>query len=265
VNQFILVDRDAGVGVITLNRPERFNAWHTPMRHEVAAALDAFNSDEAINAVIITGSGDKAFCAGQDLAETQAYDTDAQADDWMTEWDQLYGALRRMDKPTIAALNGLAAGSAFQFALLCDIRVAHPGVRMGQPEINSGIPSITGAWVIQTAVSYARTVEMMLTGRMIEGEECLRMGLVHHLVAQDQVLAMAIQIARELAAKPPMAMKLNKQRLREITEAGFRDAMDSGHAYHRKAFGSGEPQARMASFFAARAARKAAAGKGHDE
>lgn len=257
--EFIKVERNAGVGIITLNRPDRFNAWHTPMRHEIVATLGAFNADDGVKAVIITGSGDKAFCAGQDLAETQAY-KESEADDWMNEWEQLYGALRAMEKPTIAALNGLAAGSAFQFALQCDIRVAHPGVRMGQPEINSGIPSITGVWVIQQVVSYARTVELMLTGRMVEGEECLRLGLVHHLVAQDQVIPVAMQIAHELAAKPPIVMKLNKQRLREITESGFRDAMKAGHAYHRAAFGSGEPQALMASFFAARAARKTAAG-----
>src|SRR5438132_3454344 len=235
MDQFIRVDRLSGVGVITLHRPERYNAWHTPMRHEVVAALQAFNADDGIGAVVVTGSGDKAFCAGQDLAETQAYDRESQADDWMNEWELLYGTVRSMNKPMIAALNGLAAGSAFQFALLCDIRVAHPGARIGQPEINSGIPSITGIWVIQTALSYASTVELMLTGRMVEGEECLRLGLVHHLVAQDQVLPKALEIAKELAAKPPIAMKLNKQRLRETTEAGFRDAMQSGHAYHRKA------------------------------
>ncbi len=256
MEQFIKVERSAGVGIITLNRPDRFNAWHTPMRHEIVATLNAFGADDAINAVIITGSGDKAFCAGQDLAETQAYDKDSQADAWMNEWEQLYSALRALDKPTIAALNGLAVGSAFQFALQCDIRVAHPAVRMGQPEINSGIPSITGVWVIQQVLSYAQTVELMLTGRMVEGDECLRLGLVHHLIAQDQVLPKAMQIAQELAAKPPTAMKLNKQRLREITEPGFRDAMKSGHPYHRRAFASGEPQSMMKKFFEARAARK---------
>ena len=255
--EFIQVDRDTSVAVITLNRPERLNAWHTPMRHEIIAALDALNADDTNKAVIITGAGERAFCAGQDLAETQSYD-ESKADGWMNEWDNLYGALRRMDKPTVAALNGLAVGSAFQFALLCDIRVAHPKVRMGQPEINAGIPSITGAWVIQNAVSYARTVEMILTGRLIEGEECLQIGLVHHLVAQDAVLSKASDIAAELAAKPPVTMRLNKQRLREISEIGFRDAMNSGHPYHREAFASGEPQAQMAKFFEERAAPRAA-------
>ena len=262
VEQFIRVERSGEVGVITFDRPDRYNAWHTPMRHEVVAALQRFGADDTVGAVVITGAGEKAFCAGQDLAETQAYGDPSQADDWMNEWELLYGTVRAMEKPTIAALNGLAAGSAFQFALLCDIRVAHPGVRMGQPEINSGIPSITGIWVIQTALSYASTVELMLTGRMVEGEECLRLGLIHHLVPQDQVLPKALAIGKELAAKPPLAMKLNKRRMRETTEPGFRDAMHSGHAYHREAFGSGEPQARMAQFFAERAARKAAAGAG---
>lgn len=103
--EFIRVDRHDAVGIITLNRPERFNAWHSPMRHEVIRALDAFNADDAVKAAIITGAGDKAFCAGQDLAETQSF-VGPQADEWMNDWAALYGAIRALDKPIIAALSG---------------------------------------------------------------------------------------------------------------------------------------------------------------
>lgn len=255
--EFIRVDRQDAVAILTLNRPERFNAWHSPMRHEVIDALNNFNADDSVKAAIITGAGDKAFCAGQDLAETQTF-VGSEADAWMNDWAALYGAIRALDKPLIAALNGLAAGSAFQVALQCDIRVGHPGVQMGQTEIRWGIPSITGAWVIGNVVGPSRAAELILTGRMVEADECRQLGLIHEVVPQAEVLPKALEIARKLASMPPLTMKLNKQRLREISEPGFRDAMESGHRYHLAAFSAGEPQSMMAKFFEERAARKSA-------
>lgn len=253
--QFILLDRHQEVATITLNRPEKLNAWHSEMRLEVANALRKCNADSQIRAVIITGAGDRAFSAGQDLAESQQF-TAERAVEWMGEWRNLYGAIREMDKPLIAALNGVAAGSAFQAALLTDIRVGHPGVRMGQTEINSGIPSVTGPWIMWDLLGRARTVELTLTGRLMDGDECHALGLIHHLVPQDQVMERAMQVALELAAKPPIAMKLNKRRFREVTQAGFEDAERAGAIIHREAFASGEPQAMMEKFFAERAAQK---------
>jgi enoyl-CoA hydratase/carnithine racemase len=254
--QFIQLNRQGNVAVLTLNRPERYNAWHSPMRDEIVRALDDLNADDAVRTVIMTGAGDKAFSAGQDLAESQTFDGD-RAEAWILEWKRMYGALRGLDKPIVAALNGVAAGSAFQVALLCDVRVGHPGVRMGQPEINSGIPSTLGPWLMWETLGWSRTVELWLTGRLMDGEECYRVGIIHHLVPQDQVMAKAIAVATELAAKPPVAMRLNKARLRKITEAGFIDAEEAGREIQRTAYATGEPQSMMAKFFAERAARKA--------
>jgi enoyl-CoA hydratase/carnithine racemase len=210
-----------------------------------------------VRAVILTGAGERAFSAGQDLSESKGFST-ARAAEWIDEWRELYGNLRAMDKPVIAALNGVAAGSAFQVALLCDIRVGHAGSRMGQPEINSGIPSTLGPWIMREMLGLSRMIELTLSGRMMDGKECHEIGLIHHLVAHDQVMARATEIARQLAAQPPVAMRLNKRRFAEVTRAGFEEALAAGTRVQQDAYASGEPQRMMAAFFAERTKRKAA-------
>lgn len=255
MDSFILTQDHGAVRVITLNRPDMLNAWHRPMRDELVAALEAAGAASEVGAIVLTGAGDRAFGAGQDLSETQAFDAE-RAVDWMGEWERLYGAIRNLDKPIIAALNGVAAGSAFQVALLADLRIAHPGVRVGQPEINSGIPSVTGPWLMLDRIGLARTIDLTLTGRMLDAEEALAFGLVSRVVPADQVLPSAMTLAAELASKPPVAMKLNKQRFRELTEASFRECLAAGAEAQKAAYGSGEPAIMMERFFAERAARK---------
>ena len=253
--EFLIVERHDTVEVITLNRPEVLNAWHAPMRVELARALEGANKAEEVRAVVLTGAGDRAFSAGQDLSEAKDF-AGERAQQWIEEWRRLYAAIRGMRKPLIAALNGVAAGSAFQVALQCDIRVGHKGSRMGQPEINSGIASTLGPWLMKEMLGLSRTVELTLTGRMMDGEECHRIGLIHHLVEPREVWSRTMEVAAELADKPPVAMRLNKQRFEEVTQAGFEDALAAGSRIQREAYQSGEPQRMMEAFFAERAARK---------
>ncbi len=248
MTRFILTSVADRVGVITLNRPERMNAWHAAMRVEIVAALSQFDTDPAISALIMTGTGDRAFCAGQDLEEAHGFDVQ-RSEQWMREWEIFYGTLRGLSKPLVMALNGLAAGSAFQVALLGDIRVAHPGVRMGQPEINSGIASVTGPWIMREMLGMSRTIELTLTGRMMDAEECRAIGLVHHVVPAEHVFARSLEIAKDLAAKPPVAMRLDKQRFAEMTEAGFRDAITAGIRIQAESYATGEPARMMEEFF----------------
>ena len=251
---FILSERRGAVGVITLNRPEVLNAWHREMREELMSTISRFEADGAIRAIVLTGTGE-AFSAGQDLHEAMAFDPERAAD-WIVEWERLYDLIRSLSKPIIAALNGVAAGSAFQVALLADFRVGHPGVRMGQPEIDSGIPSTTGPWIMREMIGLARTIDLTLTGRMMDAQECQSLGLINRVVPREQVMVEALRLAEELAAKPPVAMRLNKRRFREVTEAGFRDCLDAGMRTQREAFGTGEPARMMEEFFAARSAAK---------
>ncbi|EHL96220.1 enoyl-CoA hydratase/isomerase family protein [Acetobacteraceae bacterium AT-5844] len=256
MTDFVLVRVEGRTSILTLNRPEVLNAWHAPMRAQLVERLDAAEADPAIGAIVLTGAGQRAFGAGQDLNETKTFDAD-RAEDWMGEWERLYDRLRSLSKPLVIALNGVAAGSAFQVALLGDIRIGHPGVTMGQPEINSGIASVTGPWIMKEMLGLARTTELTLTGRMMDAQECHAIGLISRLVPQDQVLPAALALANELAAKPPVAMRLNKARFREVTEAGFRECIAAGIRNQREAYATGEPARMMEEFLAKRAARKA--------
>lgn len=253
--QTILSETTDGILCLTLNRPDRMNAWNTAMRARLVAELDAAGRDDDVGAVIITGAGNRAFCAGQDLNETTDFDA-TQAEAWIDEFANLYRAVRALEKPVVAAINGVAAGSAFQFALLTDIRVGHAAVRMGQPEINSGIASVTGPWIMREVLGLSRTIELTLTGRLMEAEEALRLGVLHHVVAQDDVMTKARDIARDLAAKPQTAMRLIKRRFFEVLEPGLADAVAAAKRHHRVSFDSGEPQQVTRDFLAARGGRK---------
>lgn len=249
--KFIKVERVGAVEVITLNRPEVMNAWHMPMRNEVLKALNAAKKSPGVGAIVLTGTGKDAFCAGQDLDEARKFDP-ARAKLWVEEWRILYEGVRRLDIPVVCALNGLAAGSAFQVALLTDYRIGHDKITMGQPEINSGIVSALGFWILREIVGLSHAIEFILTGRMLSAMECERFGLLHRIVPQDEVLSSAIAMAKKLAAKPPVAMRLNKQLMREATQAGFDKAFGVATERHHTSFSSREPQHKMNQFYEVR-------------
>lgn len=255
MDDFILCEKRGAVAIITLNRPHILNAWHTAMRNMLVETFDRLEGDEGVRAIIMTGAGERAFGAGQDLNETKTFNPD-RAEEWIHEWERLYDRIRSLSKPLIMALNGLAAGSAFQVALLGDFRIGHPGITMGQPEINAGIASTTGPWIMREMLGIARTIDLTLTGRMMDADEAYRIGLLNRLVPPQQVLPEAIKLAEELAEKAPVAMRLNKARFREVTEEGFRDCIRAGVRVQREAYATGEPARMMEKFLAERAERK---------
>ncbi len=263
--KFIKTRIEDQIGILTLDRPETINGWHQPMRLEVSDALKKFNADSKVRAIIITGAGDRAWSSGQDLAETMVIKGGEEGVKWANYWVEFYDVLRSMEKAVVAALNGVAAGSAYQYAMMCDVRVGHSGSRMGQPEINSGITSTTGPWIMYDRIGRSRTIELTLRGRMMNGDEAHEIGLIHYLVKPDQVMAKAMEVAKVLASKAPLAMKLTKQRFREMTEAGFRETTQANIEISKENYASGEPQKAMKEFFEERARRKAerekAAGK----
>ena len=164
----------------------------------------------------------------------------------------------------MAAINGVAAGSGYQVSLLCDVRVIHPGVTMGQTEVSSGIPSITGLYLTERALGRSRTLEMMLTGRLLDADELCHVGLAHHLVPASEVVDRAVAVAAQIARQPTVAVQATS------SEPGSSSATDSGRRSMRppsidqRAWASGQPQQTMRAFFEARGAPAltAAAGPG---
>ena len=126
---------------------------------------------------------------------------------------------------------------------------------MGQPEINSGIASVTGPWIMREMLGLSRTIELTLTGRMMDAQECYHIGLLHKIVPREQLMNQALQTAKLLAAKPPIAMRLTKQRFREATEQGFQDMLAAGVRIQRESYATGEPQAMMKEFLSKRFAK----------
>jgi enoyl-CoA hydratase/carnithine racemase len=247
----VLVSHRGAIAVVTFNRPDRLNAWTMDMQARAAALLEDLAVDPSVVGVVLTGAGDRAFCAGQDLAETAAF-SPPDVDRWLSSLRRLYGAVLSFDKPVVAAVNGVAAGSGYQVSLLCDVRVIHPGVTMGQTEVSSGIPSITGLYLTERALGRSRTLEMMLTGRLLDADELCQVGLVHHLVPATDVLDRAVAVAAQIARQPTVAVQATKQRAREQLTPGLWEAFDAAAEYDRRAWASGQPQQTMREFFEAR-------------
>lgn len=219
----ITVTREGPAAILTFDRPDALNAWHAAMRAEIVEALEALDADPEVRAIIVTGAGSRAFGAGQDRDEAPPADGEIEA--WVAAWGRFFGAFRSLSKPIIAALNGVAAGSAFQVALLCDFRVGHDGVRMGQPEIRAGIASSSGPWIISSALGLTVATDLCLTGRMMEAAECRRLGLFNREAEPGEVLAEALRLAEDLAKLSPVAMELTRRRLKRFDEEAFAETL----------------------------------------
>ena len=200
------------IAFIILNNPSILNAWDYQMRSEIITKLKKIKSNKNTKALIITGKGNKAFCSGQDLKEINKFNTSKKVEQWINQFKVLYREIRSLEIPTIAAINGVAAGSGFQLALLADIRVSHPKTRMGQVEINSGIVSVIGPWIIEKVLGLSKSIELSLTGKLINGNEAYKIGAINYLTKQKDVLKRSISIAKDLAAKPKYAMILTKKK-----------------------------------------------------
>lgn len=244
----VLIERQAGSAIVTLNRPESLNAVNVELRETLIASLSDLNHDAGVRAVVIAGAGARAFCSGQDLNETARYTTD-DVDDWLTRQHAMYQAVRDLDKPCIAAWNGVATGAGFQIGLCSDLRVGYAEMKLGQPEIRAGLASIVGSYLMTLHLPLSQNVQLSLTGELISGQRAYELGLINHIVPKEQVLEKALAIAAELAKLGPTAVRLTKLRFRELTQPGFDAALEAAKKAQREAYLSGEPQEAMRRFF----------------
>lgn len=240
-----------GVSIITLGRPERMNAVNQALREQLVDALKTANQDERVRAVVIAGAGNRAFCAGQDLDEASDVDWKKLVP-WLNAQRATYQAVRDLDKPCVAAINGVAAGAGFQIALCADWRVIAPETRIGQPEVKAGLASIVGSYLMTLHVGMTHNIQLSLSGELITGQRAYEIGLVTELVAQDEVFSSALKRAHALAALPATAIRLSKQRFRAMTQAQFDEACVAGIRAQLECYAQGEPQEAMSRFLAAR-------------
>ena len=247
----VLLEVKDGVAVIRLHRPAVMNSVNADLRSSLTELLYEIDSNPKVQAIVLTGSGDRAFCAGQDIDEASTIDTVNLAD-WLNRQHAMYQAVRDLNKPIVAAINGTAVGAGFQMALMCDLRVAHASLRMGQPEVRAGLASIVGSYLMSLQIGHSLNQQLSLSGELITGERAYAIGVVNDLVNSDEVLPRAIERAKELASLPTSAFRATKQRFREKTQHGFDEACTAGIRYQLECYSTGEPQKVMLEFIARR-------------
>jgi enoyl-CoA hydratase len=257
-SQDLLSELHDGILVLTINRPDSYNSWTSALRDELARQIAQANEAASVQAVVLTGAGDKAFCSGQDLNELEAFASGRNIELWFERLIHCYDAVRGLGKPLVAAVNGVAAGSGFQVTQFSDYVVAHAGVRMGQTEVNAGLPSVFGTWLLWERVG-RRAIELALQGRLMDVEEARQLGFVQQIVLKEQVLDEALAIAKRLAAQPQQAYRMSKVANRAFDQERYANAMNTALGLYRQAFDSGAPQAEIGRFFERRAQRKSLA------
>ncbi|HEX9878572.1 MAG TPA: enoyl-CoA hydratase-related protein [Candidatus Binatia bacterium] len=227
--QHVQVERDGPIGIVTLNRPKQLNALSYDLVKELSLAMESFDRDEEIRVIILTG-GEKVFAAGADIkemAEAGPFD------------EVLQGRLRnrdkvnRISKPLIAAVSGYALGGGCELAMSCDLIIAAETARFGQPEMNIGtIPGSGGTQRMTRTIGKYRAMEMVLLGDSIDAATAERWGLVNRVVPVENLLEEAKTLARKIAAKSPLAVKLAK----EAIQKSLNTPLDEGLDFERKSF-----------------------------
>jgi enoyl-CoA hydratase len=228
--ELILTETKGRTGLITLNRPKQLNALNDQVMNEIGAALKAFDADEAISCIIITGS-EKAFAAGADIGAMASYSfADVYKGEYITRnWE----TLRSIRKPVIAAVAGYALGGGCELAMLCDFIIAADTAKFGQPEIKLGIiPGAGGTQRLPRAVSKAKAMDMVLTARMMGAEEAERAGLVSRVVTADKLMDEAFAAANAICEFSLIAVMAAKESVNRAYEGTLAD----GVMYERRMF-----------------------------
>src|SRR5689334_15064741 len=228
----IKVEHKGRVGIITLNRPKQLNALNPELMQEVGVALQAFDANADIGAIVITGN-EKAFAAGADIGVMKDYSyMDAYGADYITrDWEHI----RRIRKPVIAAVAGHALGGGNEVAMMCDIVIAAENARFGQPEVNLGImPGAGGTQRLPRSVGKAKAMDLCLTARMMDAQEAERAGLVSRIVPLDKLMEEAMAVAEKIAGYSlPVVMMI-----KESINRAYESTLAEGILFERRVFHS---------------------------
>ncbi len=231
-------ERKGHVGIVTINRPEAMNAIDPETRAKFREVFARIDADDDLRVVIVTGAGDRAFSAGSDLKKTGPGPENPAAESYGSKAARVAGAsiteAVRIDKPTIAAINGVAIGGGLELAMTCDIRIASAGARFGLAEVKIGsIPGSGGTQRLPRLVGLTNALPMLLTGDLIDATEALRIGLVYRVVPSTDLMAESIQLAEKIAANAPLAVRAVKRLARQ----GLDMPLANGLTLERTTFG----------------------------
>ncbi|NIM19053.1 MAG: enoyl-CoA hydratase [Candidatus Latescibacteria bacterium] len=231
--EYIRFEKRDQVAYISLNRPKVLNALNAATIEELEKAFKEAADDDGVRVMVLTGSGDKAFAAGADIAELAGKNAMSGAATAETG-QHAFRLLEAMGKPSIAAVNGYALGGGCELAMACTIRIASEKARFGQPEVNLGlIPGYGGTQRLSRLVGKGIALDLILTGRTIDAQEALRIGLVSRVVPQEELMAAVNETAQSLLEKGPIALKA----AREAIDRGFEMEFEDGCKLEASLFG----------------------------
>ena len=228
-----LYEKRDGIATITINRPQALNALNEEAISEISSRLEDAEKDENVRVIVITGAGEKAFCAGLDLKPMRDINV-VRAVETSRLGQKLTLAIEELGKPVIAAINGYALGGGLELAMACDIRIASENARLGQPEVNVGlIPGWGGTQRLPRLVGKGIAKELIFTGKMIDAKTAERMGLVNMVVPPERLKSAVEELSKEIMSKSPIAIKLVKELINISIETDQR----TGLIHEAEAFG----------------------------
>jgi enoyl-CoA hydratase len=228
-DSFVLMEMDGPVAILRLNRPDVLNALNIPTMDRLITLMEELDTNPAAHVIILTGS-DKAFAAGADIKEmAEASVVDMYERNNLARWERI----KRVRKPIIAAVSGFCLGGGCELAMHCDIITASETAKFGQPEINIGVmPGAGGTQRLSRVAGKYRAMELILTGRFFDAQEALRIGLVTRVFPVEAYMQETMALARQIAEKSPIAVRVAKEAILRAFETGLSDGLD----YERKLF-----------------------------
>jgi enoyl-CoA hydratase len=224
--QNLLIEKKDNIAIVKINRPDKMNALNSQTMSEIKYAFTELKSDSGTFVVIVTGSGEKAFVAGADIAELHKLDV-ITGKTFAENGQDIFNLIENLDKPVIAAVNGFALGGGCELALACHIRIASENAKFGQPEVNLGIiPGYGGTQRLTRLINSGRAMEYILTGDMIDANEALRLGLVNKVYPQAELMSKAMEMAKKIVSKGQQAIRLSVKAVNIVDEVSGKEGLN---------------------------------------
>ncbi len=249
--EFVLFNKEDGVGTVTLNRPDSMNALGGGMRQEILAAMEMAVADNEVKVIVVTGTG-KAFCAGGDVKEFVSGKTRGEATlgiDQRPTRDKVVLLIQSTGKPVIASVNGVAAGGGCNLALACDMRIASDRARFGETFVRRGVyPDWGGIWFLPRLVGYAKAAELIFSGEVIDAQEALRIGLVNKVVPHEELPKATKEFALKFMKSAPFPVALAKRALQNFSRIDLPQALDQEGLAQSLCWNSEDREEGMKSF-----------------
>jgi len=249
----LICERQNDTAIVTINRPKALNALNRDTLEELLACFKELEGDEGLVAVILTGSGEKAFVAGADISFMQKLNA-LEGREFGKLGHAVMESVERFSRPVIAAVNGFALGGGCELAMACDFRIASENARFGQPEVNLGvIPGFGGTQRLPRLVGRGQALELIFTGDMIDAQQAQRIGLVNRVVTLQQLLPECLEITAKISQKGPVAIRMCKEAVATGLEMDIARACSYEADLFGLCFGSEEQKEGMQAFLDKRA------------